>query len=133
MNLRRFFRTKKGEKGDCPEFPQFRRDQDFLRKLARETKPDRLHEWFNREIPRCLKKLKLFDPESLFIGDETYLFVPDNEAYEGSAVLLFDDLNHSVDPRKVDLTDKRYQWERCPRVVWIIHINRALDYFVMWP
>jgi hypothetical protein len=105
-------------------------DQDFLRKLARETKPDRLHEWFNREVARCLKKLKLFDPEGLFIGDGSYLFVPDNEAYEGSVVLLFDDHNHPVDPQKVDLTDKRYHWERCYKMVSIIHINRALDYFL---
>jgi hypothetical protein len=105
-------------------------DQDFLRKLARQTEPDRLHDWFNHEVPRCLKKLKMFDPEGLFIGDGTYLFVPDNEAYEGSVVLLFDDHNHPVDPQKVDLTDKRYHWERCYKMVSIIHTNRALDYFL---
>lgn len=105
-------------------------DQDFLRKLARGTEPDRLHEWFNHEVPRCLKKLKMFDPEGLFIGDGTYLFVPDNEAYEGSVVLLFDEHNHPVDPQKVDLTDKRYHWERCYKMVSIIHTNRALDYFL---
>jgi Transposase DDE domain len=105
-------------------------DQDFLRKLARQTEPDRFHQWFNQEVPRCLKKLKLFDPEGLFIGDGTYLFVPDNEAYEGSVVLLFDDHNHPVDPQKVDLTDKRYHWERCYKMVSIIHTNRALDYFL---
>lgn len=105
-------------------------DQDFLRKLARQTKPDRLHEWFNREVPRCLKKLRLFDPEGLFIGDGSYLFVPNNEDYEGSVVLLFDDHNHPVDPQKVDLSDKRYHWERCYKMVSIIHTNRALDYFI---
>jgi hypothetical protein len=105
-------------------------DQDYLRKLARQTEPDRLHEWLNHEVPRCLKKLKLFDPEGLFIGDGTYLFVPDNEAYEGSVVLLFDDHNHPVDPQKVDLSDKRYHWERCYKMVSIIHTNRALDYFL---
>jgi len=105
-------------------------DQDFLRKLARETNPDRLHQWFNQEVPRCLKKLKLFDPEGLFIGDGSYLFVPDNEGYEGSVVLLFDEHNHPVDPEKVDRSDKRYHWERCYKMVSIIHTNRALDYFV---
>src|SRR5438128_1712986 len=29
--------------------------QDFLRKFASDTKPDRLHAWFNREVPRCLR------------------------------------------------------------------------------
>ena len=105
-------------------------DQDFLRKLARQTEPDRLHEWFNHRVSPCLKKLKLFDPEGLFIGDGSYLFVPDNEAYEGSTVLLFDDHNHPVDPQKADLSDKRYHWERCYKMVSIIHTNRALDYFL---
>ena len=36
-------------------------DQDFLRKFARDTKVDRLHAWFNREVPRCLRSLGLFD------------------------------------------------------------------------
>ena len=57
-------------------------DQDFLRKFAHDTKTDPLHAWFNREVPRCLRSLGLFDPEGLFIGDASYLFVPDNEHYE---------------------------------------------------
>src|SRR5438034_1690810 len=49
-------------------------DQDFLRKFAHDTNTDRLHAWFNREVPRCLRSLGLFDPEGLFIGDASYLF-----------------------------------------------------------
>jgi hypothetical protein len=60
-------------------------DQDFLRKFARDTKTDRLHGWFNREVPRCLRSLGLFVPEGLFIGDASYLFVPDNQHYEVSS------------------------------------------------
>jgi len=60
-------------------------DQDFLRKFARDTQEDRLHAWFNREVPRCLRSLRLFDAEGLFIGDGSYLFVPDNEHYQGAA------------------------------------------------
>jgi len=48
----------------------------FLRKLAGDTRPDRLHAWFNREVPRCLRSLKLFDAEGLFLGDASYIFVP---------------------------------------------------------
>jgi len=105
-------------------------DQDFLRKLALDTPPERLTAWFNREVPRCLKRLRMFDEEGIFIGDGSYLFVPDNEAYENSDVLLFDDHNHPVDPKKVDLTDRRYHWERCYKMVSIIHTNRNLDYFL---
>jgi Transposase DDE domain len=104
-------------------------DQDFLRKFARHTDVDRLHAWFNREVPRCLRSLRLFDEEGLFIGDGSYLFVPDNEHYQGSDLLWFDEHNHPVDPDKVDLRDKRYQQHRCYKLVSLIHINRQLNFF----
>ncbi len=105
-------------------------DQDFLRKFARDTNAGQLHDWFNREVPRLLRSLKLFDSEGLFIGDASYVFVPDNEKYEGSVKLLFDEHNHPVDPSQVDLRDKRYQWRRCYKLVSIIHVNRSLDLFL---
>src|SRR5437867_1470460 len=105
-------------------------DQDFLRKLARDTDASRLHDWFNREVPRCLRSLKLFDPEGLFVGDASYLFVPDNENYEDSVKLLFDEHNHPVESKEVDRSDKRYQWRRCYKVVSLLHVNRSLDLFL---
>lgn len=104
-------------------------DQDFLRKFARDTDVDRIHAWFNREVPRGLRSLRLFDEEGLFIGDGSYLFVPDNENYEGSDLMWFDEHNHPVDPETVDLRDKRYQQHRCYKLVSLIHINRQLDFF----
>jgi hypothetical protein len=119
----------------CPGFNDKNRydrqtpcDQDFLRKFARATEAERLQAWFNQEVPRCLRALQLFDEEGLFVGDASYLFVPDNEHYERSVVMLFDEHHHPVDPKKVDLRDKRYQWRRCYKVVSLLHVNRALDY-----
>ena len=105
-------------------------DQDFLRKLARDTQPNRLHAWFNREVPRCLRSLKLFDAEGLFLGDASYVFVPDNENYADSVKLLFDEHNHPVNSQEVDLRDQRYQWRRCYKVVSLIHVNRELNLFL---
>jgi hypothetical protein len=104
-------------------------DQDFLRKFSRDTDHGLLHAWFNREVPRCLRGLGLFDPEGLFIGDASYLFVPDNPRYEDSDVLWFDEHNHPVDASQVDLTDKRYQQHRCYKLVSLLHVNRKLDFF----
>jgi len=104
-------------------------DQDFLRKFAHDTRTDLLHAWFNRQVPRCLRSLGLFDPEGLFIGDASYLFVPDNAHYEQSDLLWFDEHNHPVEADKVDLRDKRYQQHRCYKLVSLIHVNRKLDFF----
>jgi hypothetical protein len=88
-----------------------------------------LHAWFNREVPRSLRSLGLFDSEGLFIGDASYLFVPDNDHYEQSDLLWFDEHNHPVNPDEVDLRDKRYQQHRCYKLVSLIHVNRKLDFF----
>lgn len=133
-------KTRHPETGDvtlaCPGFNdkndydrQTPCDQDFLRKFAHDTKTDRLHDWFNREVPRCLRSLGLFDSEGLFIGDASYLFVPDNEHYEQSDLLWFDEHNHPVNPDQVDLSDKRYQQHRCYKLVSLIHVNRKQDFF----
>jgi hypothetical protein len=105
-------------------------DQDFVRKFARATDVDRLLAWFNREVPRCLRALKLFDPEGLFVGDASYVFVPNNPHYEKSVMLLFDQHNHPVDPKTVDLSTGRYQWRRCYKIVTLLHIPRTLDFFL---
>ncbi len=105
-------------------------DPDFLRKFTRDTDSQRLHSWFNAQLPRLLRSLKLFDAEGLFLGDASYVFVPDNPHYEGSAKLLFDEHNHPVEPAKVDPRDKRYQWRRCYKLVSLIHVNRSLDFFL---
>jgi hypothetical protein len=133
-------KTRHPETGDvtlaCPGFNdkndydrQSPCDQDFLRKFAHDTKADLLHAWFNREVPRFLRSLGLFDPEGLFIGDASYLFVPDNDHYEQSDLLWFDEHNHPVDPNEVDLSDKRYQQHRCYKLVSLLHVNRKLDSF----
>jgi hypothetical protein len=133
-------KTPHPETGDvtlaCPGFNdknQYDRqtpcDQDFLRKFAHDTDTDRLHAWFNREVPRGLRSLGLFDSEGLFIGDASYLFVPDNDHYEQSDLLWFDEHNHPVDADKVDLRDQRYQQHRCYKLVSLIHVNRQLGFF----
>ena len=104
-------------------------DQDFLRKFARDTDVERLHAWFNREAPRSLRSLKLLDSEGLFIGDASYVFVPDNEHYESSDRLWFDEHNHPVNADEIDRKDPRYQLRRCYKLVSLIHVNRRLEFF----
>jgi hypothetical protein len=106
-------------------------DQDFLRKFARSTVPVRLQGWFNQDVVKILKQHKAFDREGIFLGDASYLFVPDNERYEGSVRLLFDEHNHPVDSRKLTSAQRaRCQWKRCYKLVSLIHTNRAGDYFL---
>ncbi len=106
-------------------------DPDHLRKTAKRTDEIRLMTWFNRDVAGIYKQHHVFDAEGIFIGDATYLFVPDNENYEGSSLMLFDEHNHPVDPKKLSGKElARYTWRRCYKLVNLIHTNRAGDFFL---
>ena len=108
-------------------------DQDFLRKLARDTPAEALQTWYNRDVARVLHQHQAFDSEGLFIGDASYLFVPDNPAYEGSARLLFDAQGHPVDAAALAALSPqqaaRCQWRRCYKLVSLLHTDRSGSFF----
>lgn len=108
-------------------------DQDFLRKLARDTKADALMRWFSTDVAALFKSRRAFDKEGIFIGDGSYLFVPDNPNYEGSVKLLFDEKDHPVSQeaykKMTDEKKARCQWRRCYKMVSLLHTNRTMDFF----
>jgi len=106
-------------------------DPDHLRKMARKTDAELLMTWFNRDVVTIFKQHHAFDPEGIFIGDASYLFVPDNEKYEGSSRMLFDEHNHPVDAGKLSPRElARCKWRRCYKLVSLIHTNRTGDFFL---
>lgn len=106
-------------------------DQDYLRKMARRTDSGQLQDWYNRQVVGIFKQHHAFDGEGIFIGDGTYLFVPDNDRYEDSSVLLFDEHNHPVDSKTLTAQQRaRCQWRRCYKLVSLIHTNRAGEFFL---
>jgi len=106
-------------------------DPDYLRKMARRTDAQLLQTWFNRDVVGIFKQHHVFDPEGIFIGDASYLFVPDNPRYEGSSVMLFDEHNHPVEGQKLTPPQRaRCRWRRCYKLVSLIHTNRAAEFFL---
>jgi hypothetical protein len=110
-------------------------DQDYLRKLARDTEPQQLEDWYNRHVAKLYQELGAFESEGLFIGDGTYLFVPDNPRYEGSHRLLFDEHNHPVSKQQEQEMTKsqrsRCRWRRYYQAVLLLHVDAAGDRFVV--
>jgi hypothetical protein len=106
-------------------------DQDYLRKTARKTDAGALQSWFNRDVVGIFKQHHALDSEGIFIGDASYLFVPNNGNYEDSSLLLFDEHNHPVDSKTLTAKDRaRCQWRRCYKLVSLIHTNRAGEFFL---
>lgn len=118
------------EKNDYPR--QTPCHHDFLRKMARDTRATALMNWFGQAAPRVYRDLGALDPEGIFVADGSHLFVPDNEAYEGSAVGFFDEHNRFVKDR-ASLTEeqlKRCRWRRYYGSVSLLHTNRAQTFFL---
>jgi len=106
-------------------------DQDYLRKMARKTEAGALQSWFNRDVVGIFKQHHALDSEGIFIGDATYLFVPDNSDYEDSSLLLFDEHNHPVESKTLTAKQRaRCRWRRCYKLVSLIHTNRVGEFFL---
>jgi hypothetical protein len=106
-------------------------DQDYLRKMARRTEPELLERWFNRDVVGIFRHHHALDAEGIFIGDATYLFVPNNPQYENSSLLLFDEHHHPVEASKVTAKERaRCTWKRCYKLVSLIHTNSAAEFFL---
>ena len=109
-------------------------DPDYLRKVAKDTDAQALMRWFGEDGVRAFQRRRAFDPEGVFIGDASYLFVPDNPHYEGSVKLRFDEHDHPVSEEQYrKMTDEqksRCQWRRCYKMVTLLHTNRTLDFFL---
>jgi len=109
-------------------------DQDFVRKLARDTNPDKLEEWFGRDAAGYFGEIGAYDPEGIFFVDGSYLFVPDSANYEHSKVAYFDEHNHPIskdDEAKLTKEEKRRcRFRRYYQLVGLSHCDRDKDFLI---
>lgn len=79
---------------------------------------------FNGPVQEVFQSRGFFDPEGVFIGDDSYLFGPDNPAYEGSVVLWFDAHNHPVSYEELSPAErKKAHRERGYKRVSLLHLR----------
>jgi hypothetical protein len=106
-------------------------DQDTLRKALKDVPAQKWMDWYNGKIQQTFQRYGFFDPAGVFVGDGSYLFVPDNEAYEGSCVMWFDEHNHPVEYEKLNPAErKKAHRERCYKLVTLLHLRGAQPGYV---
>lgn len=99
-------------------------DDDTLRKAAKDVPAARWQAWFNGSVQQVFQRYGFFDPAGIFLGDGSYLFVPDNPAYEGSVVMWFDEHNHPVTYEELSAAErKKAHRERCYKLVSLVHVR----------
>jgi len=106
-------------------------DQDTLRKAAKRVPAQQWLDWYNGPVQETFQQYGFFDPAGVFVGDGSYLFVPDNPKYEGSCVLWFDEHNHPVEYEKLsDAERKKAHRERCYKLVTLLHLRGSPPCYV---
>ena len=107
-------------------------DQDYVRKLARDTDPASLQSWYGHAVARYLSDRRAYDREGIFMVDGSYLFVPDNDHYELSKLGYFDEHNHIISKEKEEelsaAQKRRCRFRRYYRMVSLSHTNRGSEY-----
>jgi hypothetical protein len=99
-------------------------DHDTLRKAVKDVEAERWMDWFNGAVQEVFQSYGFFDPRGIFIGDGSYLFVPDNPAYEGSVVMWFNEHNHPVNYEELSIEErKKAHRERCYKLVSLLHLR----------
>jgi hypothetical protein len=99
-------------------------DQDTLRKFVKDVSAQQWMDWYNGPVQQAFQRYGFFDPAGVFIGDATYVFVPDNPAYAGSVVMWFDEHNHPVEYDKLNAEErKKAHRERCYKLVTLLHLR----------
>jgi Transposase DDE domain len=99
-------------------------DQDTVRKSVKHVPAQQWMDWFNGQVQEIFQAYGFFDPAGIFVGDGSYLFVPDNPAYEGSVVMWFDEHNHPVEYEKLNAQErKKARRERCYKLVSLLHLR----------
>ncbi|MEK7993671.1 MAG: hypothetical protein AAB403_07690, partial [Planctomycetota bacterium] len=87
-----------------------------------------------KRVARCFKRHKLFDKSGVWIGDASYVFVPDNKKYEKSVRLLFDEHGHPIDSARLAKMSPeaaaRCQWRRCYKLVSLLYVDPSRNFFL---
>ena len=99
-------------------------DQDTLRKALKRVPAQEWLDWYNGSVQETFQSYGFFDPAGVFVGDGSYLFVPDNPYYEGSCVMWFNEHNHPVEYEKLNASERqKAHRERCYKLVTLLHLR----------
>jgi hypothetical protein len=104
---------------------------DTLRKAGKRVPAQQWLDWYNGPVQAIFQADGFFDPAGVFVGDGSYLFVPDNPKYEGSCVMWFDAHNHPVEYEKLSAAERqKAHRERCYKLVTLLHLRGSHPCYV---
>ena len=99
-------------------------NQDTIRKFFKDTKPDMLNQWFNRDFSSWMSPRSAYR-SGLFIKDASYIPLPDNPNYQNANYIWLDeDGNHA------DRDAPGARLVQCYKFSSLLNTDRKASYYI---
>jgi hypothetical protein len=106
-------------------------NHDTLRKYFKDTDAGELTSWNNGDIVKFFSKKGALLKKGTFVLDTTIIILPDNSNYEKAEYLPLDSNKNYVDvDRLTEEEAKKFKYTLCYKMVNLLHISEAKDYFI---
>lgn len=106
-------------------------DQDTVRKYYKDTDPDGLEAWYNKDVVGWMRRYRGFDKDGIFILDLSLLPVPDNPNYKRTGYLPLDEEGNYIDVSDLSEEEKKkVTYRRCYGFTSLLHMSKKADYFI---
>lgn len=106
-------------------------DFDTVRKYYKDTDPDKLEDWYNKDVVGWMRRHRGFDKDGIFILDLSLLPLPDNPNYKRTGSLPLDEEGNYIDISELSEEEKKkLTYRRCYGFTSLLHMSKEADYFI---
>ena len=106
-------------------------NHDTLRKHFKDTDASELTGWNNNSVVKFFSKKQMILCKGIFLLDTTIVPLPDNTNYEKAEYLPLDSGKNYVNvDRLTEEERKKFKYTLCYKMVNLLHISEARDYFI---
>ncbi|TET14688.1 MAG: IS4/IS5 family transposase [Actinobacteria bacterium] len=106
-------------------------NHDTLRKHFKDTDADELTSWNNTDVVKFFSKKRAILGKGTFVLDTSLVTLPDNTNYEKAEYLPLDSNKNYVNvDRLTEEEAKKFKYTLCYKMVNLLHISEAKDYFI---
>lgn len=98
--------------------------QDTGRKYFKAVNASKLERWHNTDVMRFIRRHRGFDKGGIFVLDQTYLSLPDNENYKYAARMPLDEHDNLIDMNRLSKADrKKVKYKLCYGLTSLLHLS----------
>ncbi len=104
---------------------------DTARKFFKDTNPERLRDWHNKDVQRFVRRNRGFDKHVIFLLDQTHVVVPENENYKDAVYMPVDEHGQLIDMRNMTEEQKKgVRYRPCYALSELMHIGKEEQSFI---